>query len=115
MYNMISYMKHYLESLVCYNVGAWQSGMYSGNGVPLPLLSHRSFSDCSLIGQSGSLQSLTLSLTQMSAVLLWRIYLTFIIVNKIKLVISFYLLNLSRKKPKHQFVQHTVDLLLGSI
>lgn len=40
MYNMISYMKHYLESLVCYNVGAWQSGMYSGNGVPLPLLSH---------------------------------------------------------------------------
>lgn len=38
MYNMTSYMKQYLEILCC-NVGAsMQSGMYSGNSVPQPLL-----------------------------------------------------------------------------
>lgn len=67
MYNMTSYIKQCLEILCC-NVGAsMQSGMYSGNSVPQPLLlsplSLTALSDRSLIRQSGSLQSLTLSLT----------------------------------------------------
>lgn len=38
MYNMTSYIKQCLEILCC-NVGAsMQSGMYSGNSVPHPLL-----------------------------------------------------------------------------
>lgn len=62
MYNMTSYIKQCLEILCC-NVGAsMQSGMYSGNSVPHPVLLSP-LSDRSLIRQSGSLQSLTLSLT----------------------------------------------------
>lgn len=62
MYNMTSYIKQCLEILCC-NVGAsMQSGMYSEDSVPHPVLLSP-LSDRSLIRQSGSLQSLTLSLT----------------------------------------------------
>lgn len=62
MYNMTSYIKQCLEILCC-NVGAsMQSGMYSGN-CTTPCITLTALSDRSLIRQSGSLQSLTLSLT----------------------------------------------------
>lgn len=62
MYNMTSYMKQCLEILCCYVGASMQSGMYSGN-CTTSSITLTALSDRSLIRQSGSLQSLTLSLT----------------------------------------------------